>query len=116
MNTHEEQIENCRIYQERLITAMNEIYLEVVNPTFEEAQDVYTCLELAESCVNMHKNNIKMNCVHDEDFEEDLLNEFENSDYCVMMEELRDEEEKTRCELKYGQIVEMILNMFEDDE
>ena len=57
MNT---QIENCSIYQDCLIREMNEINLDVVNPTFEEGQAVYTCLELAERCVNMHKNNIKM--------------------------------------------------------
>ena len=95
---------------------MNEINLDVANPIFEEGQAVYTCLEIAERCVNMHKNNIKMNYEHDEDFEEELLNEFENSDYCVMMEELRDEREKRRCELKYGQIVELMLSMFDDDE
>ena len=50
----------------------------------------------------MHKNNIKMNCEHDKDFEEELLNELENSDCCVMMEELRDEGGKRRCQLKYG--------------
>ena len=93
---------NCSIYQDRLMREMNEINLDVVNPTFEEGQAVYTCLELAERCVNMHKYNIKMNCEHDKDFEEELLNELENSDCCVMMEELRGEGEKRRCQLKYG--------------
>ena len=93
---------NCSIYQDRLMREMNEINLDVVHPTFEEGQAVYTCLELTERSVNMHKNKIKMNCEHDKDFEEELLNELENSDCCVMMEELRDEGEKRRCQLKYG--------------
>ena len=108
--------QNCSIYQERLMREMKAINLDVVNSTFDAGEAVYTCLELAERCVNIHKNDIKMNCEYDEDFEEELLNEFENSDYCVMMEELRHEGEKRRCELKYGQIVELMLSMFDDDE
>ena len=54
---------------------MNAINLDV-NPTFNEGEAIYTCLELAERCVNMHKNDIKRNCEYDEDFEEELLNEF----------------------------------------
>ena len=48
----------------------------------------------------MHKNNIKMNCEHDEDFEQELLNGLENSDYCVMMEELRDEGGKNKMSIR----------------
>ena len=107
---------DCSFYQERLQREMNAINLDVVNPTFDEGQAIYTYLELAERCVNMHKNDIKRNCEHDEDFVEELLNDFENSDYCVEMELLSDEGEKRRCELKYAQILELMLSMFDDDE
>ena len=86
---------NCSFYQERLMREIIAINLDVVT-TNNEGEAIYTCLELAERCVNMHKNDIKRNCEYDEDFEEELLNEFENSDYCVQMEEMRDERDKSR--------------------
>ena len=107
---------DCSFYQERLQREMNEINLDVVNPTFNEGEAIYTCLELAERCVNMHKNDIKRNCEYDEDFVEELMNDFENSDYCVQMEVMTNERDKTRCELKYAQILELMLSMFDDDE
>ena len=107
---------DCSFYQERLQREMNAINLDVVNPTFDEGQAIYTCLELAERCVNMHKNDIKRNCEYDEDFVEELMNDFENSDYCVQMEVMTNERDKTRCELKYAQILELMLTMFDDDE
>ena len=62
----------------------------------------------------MHKHKIKLNCLDDEyeDFTAQLYNDFENSDYCVMMEKLRDHYEKARCEIKFNEITEMRLNMF----
>ena len=107
---------DCSFYQERLQREMNEINLDVVNSTFDEGEAIYTCLELAERCVNMHKNDIKRNCEYDEDFVEELLNDFENSDYCLQMEVMSDEGEKSRCELKYGQILELMLSMFDVEE
>ena len=57
---------------------------------------------------------LKLNCLDDEyeDFTAQLYNDFENSDYCVMMEKLRDHYEKARCEIKFNEITEMRLNMF----
>ena len=97
---------------------MNKIKLDVVNPTFEEGKAVYTCLELVDRCLNMHKYNIKLNCVDDEyeDFNVELCNEFENLDYCVMKEELRDPNARRRCEIKFNEITEIILNMFEEED
>ena len=107
---------DCSFYQERLQREMNEINLQVVNPTFNEGEAIYTCLELAERCVNMHKDDIKRNCEYDEDFVEELMNDFENSDYCVQMDVMTDQHDKSRCELKYAQILELMLSMFDDDE
>ena len=45
---YEAQIERCKSYQQLLITEMNKINLDVVNPTVEEGKAVYKCLELAE--------------------------------------------------------------------
>ena len=55
------------------------------------------------------------NCLDDEylEFVEELLNEFDNTDYYVMMEKLSDGNGKEHCKNKYNEIREMIENMFE---
>jgi len=37
---YEAQIERCKCYQQLLITEMNKINLDVVNPTFKEGKGV----------------------------------------------------------------------------
>ena len=109
----------CRSYQEALINKIKSIDL-YEDEDLEYGDAVCNCLNIVEKYVKKYIKNIRFNnCLEAEEnaaFIDKLLTELEDTEYCCMMDDLRDYEEEERCKKKYKKIKIMIQNMFNDDE
>ena len=108
----------CRSYQKKLINKIKSIDL-YEDEDLEYGDAVINCLDIVEKYVKEYTKHIRFNCLDAEEnaaFIDELLTELEDTEYCCMMDDLRDYEEEERCKKKYKKIKIMIQNMFNDDE